>query len=50
MPKDRGEGHGFELTQPEGGNDGGPRHRHIGYRGMHSYEFAFDNWYVPGEN
>jgi (2S)-methylsuccinyl-CoA dehydrogenase len=22
----------------------------IGYRGMHSYEVAFDNWYVPGEN
>jgi len=21
----------------------------IGYRGMHSYEVAFDNWYVPGE-
>jgi (2S)-methylsuccinyl-CoA dehydrogenase len=22
----------------------------IGYRGMHSYEVALDNWYVPGEN
>jgi (2S)-methylsuccinyl-CoA dehydrogenase len=22
----------------------------IGYRGMHSYEVAFDGWYVPGEN
>ena len=22
----------------------------IGSRGMHSYEVAFDNWYVPGEN
>ena len=22
----------------------------IGYRGMHSYEVAFDNWYVSGEN
>src|SRR5207244_7163670 len=22
----------------------------IGYRGMHSYEVAFDNWWVPGEN
>ena len=22
----------------------------IGYRGMHSYEIAFDNWWVPAEN
>ncbi|MCB1261120.1 MAG: acyl-CoA dehydrogenase, partial [Acidimicrobiales bacterium] len=22
----------------------------IGYRGMHSYEIAFDSWYVPAEN
>ena len=22
----------------------------LGYRGMHSYELAFDNWYVAGEN
>ena len=22
----------------------------IGYRGMHSYEVAFDNWFVPAEN
>ena len=22
----------------------------IGYRGMHSYEIAFDNWFVPAEN
>jgi (2S)-methylsuccinyl-CoA dehydrogenase len=21
----------------------------IGYRGMHSYEIAFDNWFVPGD-
>jgi len=22
----------------------------IGYRGMHSYEIAFENWFVPSEN
>ena len=22
----------------------------IGYRGMHSYEVAFDDWFVPAEN
>ena len=22
----------------------------IGYRGMHSYEVAFDDWFVPADN
>jgi (2S)-methylsuccinyl-CoA dehydrogenase len=22
----------------------------IGYRGMHSFEVAFENWFVPAEN
>src|SRR3954452_21726317 len=50
VPKERGEGHGFELTQPEGGTMEGRPIDTIGYRGMHSYEVAFDNWHVPGEN
>ena len=56
VPKERGDGHGFELTQPaEGGADGtgkmeGRPIDTIGYRGMHSYEIAFDNWFVPAEN
>src|SRR5262249_9170797 len=50
VPKERGEGHGFELTQPEGGQMEGRAIDTIGYRGMHSYEVALDNWYVPGEN
>jgi len=50
VPKDRGEGHGFELKQPEGGTMEGRTIDTIGYRGMHSYEVAFDDWYVPGEN
>ena len=50
VPKERGEGEGFELTQDEGGRMEGRPIDTIGYRGMHSYEVALDNWYVPGEN
>ncbi len=50
VPKERGAGHGFELSQEEGGNMEGRAIDTIGYRGMHSYEVAFDNWYVPAEN
>ncbi len=56
VPKPRGEGHGFEFTQAaEGGAPGGGKMEGrpidtIGYRGMHSYEIAFDNWWVPAEN
>jgi (2S)-methylsuccinyl-CoA dehydrogenase len=50
VPKDRGEGHGFELSQPDGAAMQGRAIDTIGYRGMHSYEVAFDDWYVPGEH
>ncbi|HZQ28052.1 MAG TPA: acyl-CoA dehydrogenase family protein [Acidimicrobiales bacterium] len=50
VPKERGQGHGFDLTQPEGGKMEGRAIDTIGYRGMHSYEIAFDNWYVPAAN
>ena len=50
VPKERGDGHGFELTQDEGGKMEGRAIDTIGYRGMHSYEVALDNWYVPAEN
>ena len=57
VPKARADGHGFVLTQ-EGDADGRPADvppgrlegrpiDTIGYRGMHSYELAFDNWWVP---
>ncbi|CAN5784645.1 acyl-CoA dehydrogenase family protein [soil metagenome] len=56
VPKPQGEGHGFELTQDEGqdGAPGGGKMEGrpidtIGYRGMHSYEIAFDNWFVDGD-
>jgi (2S)-methylsuccinyl-CoA dehydrogenase len=50
VPKQRGEGHGFSFDQPQGGTMQGRAIDTIGYRGMHSYEVAFDNWWVPGEN
>ena len=58
VPKPRGEGHGFAFVQ-EGGADGGAPGGGkmegraidtIGYRGMHSYEIAFDNWFVAEAN
>jgi (2S)-methylsuccinyl-CoA dehydrogenase len=56
VPKPVGEGHGFELVQAPGDGGGAPGGGKmegrpidtIGYRGMHSYEVAFDNWFVPG--
>lgn len=51
VPKPRGEGHGFEFTQPgTGGKMEGRAIDTIGYRGMHSYEIAFDNWWVPADH
>ena len=47
MPKERGDGHGFVLEQPGGGRMEGRPIDTIGYRGMHSYEIAFDGWWVP---
>jgi len=50
VPKPRGEGHGFDFTQDGGGKMEGRPIDTIGYRGMHSYEVAFDSWTVPAEN
>jgi (2S)-methylsuccinyl-CoA dehydrogenase len=50
VPKPRGEGHGFEFTDERGGKMEGRAIDTIGYRGMHSYEIAFDNWFVSSEN
>jgi (2S)-methylsuccinyl-CoA dehydrogenase len=50
VPKDRAGGHGFELAQPEGGRMEGRAIGTIGYRGMHSFEVAFENWFVPAEH
>ena len=50
VPKDRGDGHGFVLSQPGGGKMEGRPIDTIGYRGMHSYEIAFDAWKVDAAN
>ena len=54
VPKPQGDAHGFEFTQEHGGQvtaklEGRPIDT-IGYRGMHSYEIALENWWVPAEN
>jgi len=50
VPKERGEGHGFVLEQAGGGRMEGRPIDTLGYRGMHSYEIAFDGWWVPAAN
>ncbi|MGI8794494.1 MAG: acyl-CoA dehydrogenase family protein [Acidimicrobiales bacterium] len=51
VPKERGEGHGFEFVQEgTGAKMEGRAIDTIGYRGMHSYEVSFENWWVPAEN
>jgi (2S)-methylsuccinyl-CoA dehydrogenase len=50
VEKERGDGHGFELTQAGGGKMEGRPIDTIGYRGMHSYEIALENWWVPAAN
>ena len=47
VPKERGDAHGFVLDDGRGGRMEGRPIDTIGYRGMHSYEIAFDSWFVP---
>ena len=55
VPKPRGEGHGFQFIQEGTGRDEAGKMEGraidtIGYRGMHSYEIALENWWVPAAN
>jgi (2S)-methylsuccinyl-CoA dehydrogenase len=58
VEKPIGDSHGFLFTQDaslEGRSDDNGRLEGrpidtLGYRGMHSYELSFDNWFVPDEN
>ncbi len=51
VPKPRADGHGFEFTQDgTGGKMEGRAIDTIGYRGMHSYEVAFDSWVVGNDH
>jgi len=50
VPKPRGDAHGFMFNQDGGGKMEGRPIDTIGYRGMHSYEIAIENWWVPAAN
>ncbi|HEX4528184.1 MAG TPA: acyl-CoA dehydrogenase family protein [Acidimicrobiia bacterium] len=50
VEKDAVPGHAFALEQPEGGTLDGRAIDTIGYRGMHSYEVSFSDWFVPAAN
>jgi len=52
VEKPRAEGTGFVLTQdgPGSGRLEGRPIDTLGYRGMHSYELSFDDWFVPDDH
>lgn len=50
VPKPCGEAHGFTFSQPSGGKMEGRPIDTIGYRGMHSYEVALENWWIPADH
>jgi (2S)-methylsuccinyl-CoA dehydrogenase len=50
VPKDRFDGHAFEMVQPGGGRLVGKADATPGYRGMHSFTLNFENYLVPGAN
>jgi len=50
VPKDPYDGRHFEHKQAEGGTITGTANPTPGYRGMHSFTLAIDNYFVPEEN
>jgi (2S)-methylsuccinyl-CoA dehydrogenase len=50
VEKPPAEGHAFAFDDGRGGTMEGRAIDTIGYRGMHSFEVAFDNWFVPAAN
>ena len=50
VPKPLGEAHGFVFQQDGGGRMEGRPIDTIGYRGMHSYEIAIEDWFVPADH
>ena len=51
VEKPQAQGHSFDFTQDEsGGTMQGRAIPTLGYRGMHSFEIAFDGWFVPARN
>ncbi|HXY91320.1 MAG TPA: acyl-CoA dehydrogenase family protein [Acidimicrobiia bacterium] len=50
VEKEPAPGHAFVLEQPDGGKVEGRAIDTLGYRGMHSFEVSFADWFVPAEN
>ncbi len=50
VPKDTFDGHSFEMKQPGGGVLEGKADATPGYRGMHSFTLAFENFFVAADN
>jgi (2S)-methylsuccinyl-CoA dehydrogenase len=50
VEKDAVPGHSFALQQDGGGTVEGRAIDTIGYRGMHSFEVSYSDWFVPAEN
>ena len=50
VPKDPHYGHEWTQTQPEGGSMTATANPTPGYRGMHSFTVAIDNYFVPHAN
>ncbi|MEP6624762.1 MAG: acyl-CoA dehydrogenase family protein [Acidimicrobiia bacterium] len=50
IDKESAPGHHFAFDDGRGGKMEGRAIDTLGYRGMHSFEVAFDNWFVPAEN
>jgi (2S)-methylsuccinyl-CoA dehydrogenase len=50
VEKDPFGGHAFEMKQPGGGVMVGKADATPGYRGMHSFTLALENYFVPEEN
>jgi len=48
--KERFDGHEFEMRQPGGGLLAGKADATPGYRGMHSYTLAFEDFFIPEDN
>jgi (2S)-methylsuccinyl-CoA dehydrogenase len=50
VEKPEAPGHHFEFSQESGGRMEGRAIDTLGYRGMHSFEVAFEDWWVPEAN
>jgi len=50
VEKPSSDAHDFQCDSPGGGSLSGRAISTIGYRGMHSYDLAFDDFFVPAES